>query len=278
MNELENSKKKQIIISTIYVVIFLLLTAGVVYMIKPKPNCFDGKLNQNEEKVDCGGVCEEKCETVAEEKIKVEEVGYVASGIVNKYDIYGYVYNPNTFFGSEKFSYNFIIKNNAGEIITEKKGEGFILPGEKKYLIESNVETTQIPSSVELVIGEVKWTKFISSGYQKPELKIVNKNYNEITSGIGFSEALGLLKNDSQFDFEKINIYIILKSANGEIIALNSTQMNTVKSSENRDFRAFWPSRFPGEVRTVETQVDVNVFKSESFSRSNFETERFQEY
>lgn len=109
-------------------------------------------------------------------------------------------------------------------------------------------------------------------------MKIVNRSYDEVESGIGFSEATGLVKNESQFDFETIKIYIALKAASGEIIALHSTQMSSVRSGENRDFKVSWPSRFPGDVQNMDVQADVNVFKSESFSKRFFETERFQEY
>ncbi len=276
--EPQKNKKKQIIISTIYVVIFLLLVSAVVYSLKPKPNCFDGKLNQNEKNVDCGGVCAKKCVLVAEEPIQVVKTGYVPSGIANKYDIFGQIYNPNNFLGSNEFAYTFLVKDALGKVIAEKKGMNFVLPGERKYLIEGNLEILEAPVTVELTLEGIKWVEFSAGDYQKPDLKIVNKAYNEINSGVTFSEALGLLKNESQFDFATIKIYIILKSPSDEIIALNSTLMNTVKSGENRDFRAFWPNRFSGEVRTVETQVDVDVYKSDSFVKRFFNTEQFQEY
>ena len=274
----ENSKRKRIVIAIIYGVIFLLIVSWIISSMKPKPNCFDGKLNQDEERVDCGGVCQKECEKNAEEAIKINETGFVASGLVNKYDIYGKIINPNDFFGSGEFSYHFIVRGSGGSVLAERNGVNFILPGEEKYLIETNVETTERPIAVELVVSGVAWKKITTDDYRNPSLKIVNKNYDEIRSGVGFSEATGLVKNESQFDFETIKVYIILKAAGGEILALHSTQMNSVRSGENRDFKVSWPSRFPGDVQGVDVQADVNVFKSESFSKRFFETERFQEY
>jgi len=271
-------KSKRIVISVIYVVIFLLLVSMVAYKLKPKPTCFDGKLNQNEQGVDCGGVCAKQCEVVAEENLQVSETGFVASGIAGKYDLYGQVYNPNPFFGSNEFIYKFTIKDASGKIIVEKQGVSYILPGERKYLIEGNVELADVLGTAELSLSDIKWVQFTAGDYQKPELKIVNKVYSEITSGVNFSEATGLLKNESQFDFASIKVQIILRSLEGKIIALNSTQMNVVKAGENRDFRTFWPNRFPGEVRTVDTQTEVNVFKSESFVKRYFSPEQFQTY
>lgn len=117
----ENSKNKRIIIIAIYIIIFLLIISSIVYALKSKPSCFDGKLNQDEEHVDCGGVCQKECKKIAEEAIEIEKTGFVASGLVNKYDIYGQIINPNTFFGSGEFSYHFIIKGKAGNVLAEKR-------------------------------------------------------------------------------------------------------------------------------------------------------------
>ena len=62
---MERNKKKQIVISLIYVTIFLVIVSWIYYIIRPVPNCFDGKQNQNEEGVDCAGVCAKKCEIKA---------------------------------------------------------------------------------------------------------------------------------------------------------------------------------------------------------------------
>jgi len=81
---------------------------------------------------------------------------------------------------------------------------------------------------------------------------------------------LGLLKNESPFDFSLISLKIILKDSADKVVALNLTEIRTVKSGENRDFRAVWFSRFLGEVLNVEVQAEANVFDSESFTTKNF--------
>ena len=276
--EVEKNKKKQIIISVIFVTIFLVIISLIFYAFKPKPSCFDKKLNQNEEGIDCGGVCAKKCEVVAKENIQVEKSGFVESGVENSYDLYAQVYNPNEFFGSNEFKYDFVMKNSAGQQISLKSGTAFILPGEKKYIIENNIISKEALGQIDLIISDAKWIEFTANYYQKPDIKVINKSYDEITGGVGFSEAKGLLKNDSQFDFTTIKVQIILTDSAGAILALNSTVMNTVKSGENRDFRAFWPNKFPGNVGNMEVEAEVNVYSSESFVKKYFKTETFQQY
>jgi len=267
---------------TLIILIYLLIFSSIGFLIylkyKPKPNCFDNILNQNEERVDCGGVCAQKCEILVEENIKVDRSGYVESGTNGQYDLYAEITNPNNFFGSSQFNYKFEIKNSAGAVVAAKTGNNFIFPGESKYIIENNVGAGEIPYSVDFSVSDPIWVEFTSDYLQKPELKVVNKQYNEITSGVGFSEAKGLVKNESPFDFTAIKVEIILKDNNGQIIALNSTQMGAVRSGENRDFRVIWPSRFPGSVSNMEVQTEVNMFDSEAFMKRYFKNQKFQEY
>ncbi len=269
-NFLENKyQKKQAVIIAIFLAIFLLFIFMLYSWLKPVQTCSDGKQNQNEEGVDCGGVCAKKCEVKVITEVTVLESGFVPSGVVNSYDVYARIANPNNVFGSSGFQYEFSLKDSAGQIIAAKKGTNYMLPGETKYVVENNLVTDQAPVSVEFVATNPTWVEF-KDQYEKPQLKVVNKQYNQISSGVGFSEVLGLLKNESPFDFNLITLKIILKDSNDKVVALNSTEMRTVKSGENRDFRAVWFSRFPGEVMNVEVQAEANVFDSESFTAKNF--------
>ncbi|MDO8240701.1 MAG: FxLYD domain-containing protein [Candidatus Moranbacteria bacterium] len=261
-------QKKRATIIAIFVAVFLLFIFMLYSWLKPVPSCSDNKKNQNEVGIDCGGVCATKCAIVAQ-NLTSQESGFVESGVASKIDLYARVSNPNATFGSKKFQYEFKILDAAGSVVTTKKGVSYILPAESKYVVENNVEFVGVPSRVEFNILNQEWSEF-ANYYERPQLKIVNKTYGQINSGIGFSEVKGLLKNESSFNFNTIRLDVILKDANDSVIALNSTEMNTVKSGENRDFRALWLNRFPGEVMNVEVQTGVNIFESETFTKQYF--------
>jgi hypothetical protein len=272
-----NRNVKKIVIISIYLLILIAFLVFIYFEFKAKPSCFDAVQNQNEEGLDCGGICAEKCALVAQQDLAVQQTGFVPSGVANNYDIYGVISNPNQTLGSSSFNYQFTVRNAAETIITTKNGTGFILPGETKYLVANNQAMQDTPTKVELVISDLQWVE-VNDLYERPQLKIVNKNYKEISSGIGFIEATGLLKNESPLDFSLIKLEIILKNDQGRVVALNSTQMNTVQAGENRDFRVFWPNNFPGTVANMEVQSEINVFNSESFVKKYFKSEKFQQY
>lgn len=271
---MEKTGRKKIIIIGIYFAIFALIIFGI-YSLFPKENCFDGIKNQSEEDIDCGGVCENKCNKIEAQDLIVEKTGSVFSGISGKYDFYARVTNPNAIFGSKSFDYNIDFLDQSGNTIAQRQGSTFILPGERKYIVESNIESAE-PAETRIKITNSNWGQF--DDYQKPGLKVVNKTYNEISGGTGFSEARGLLKNESPFDFGIIKIQIILKNDVDEIVALNATEIRTVNSGEERDFRVVWPNHFPGKVSDMEVQAGVNVFDSEAFLKKYYAPRQFQQY
>jgi hypothetical protein len=269
---MEYTERKKYIIIVIYIAIFLLVIFGLYAIFKHKATCFDGILNQNERGIDCGGVCQKECNDIKAKDLIIGKTGVVPSGIPGKYDFYAKISNPNAAFGNKKFDYEITFKDSAGNSVASKKSSSFILPGEEKYVVENNIDSPSDPFSGEFKITTSDWVKF-EDYYERPDVQIINKNYNEISGGSGFSEAKGLLKNESPFDFDSIKIQIILKDSNGDILALNSTEMKTIKSKENRDFRVFWPSSFPGAVSSMEAQTEVNIFNSETFLKRFYKNE-----
>lgn len=265
MEKLQRNHKRAIIIF-VYLIIFFLLGWMVYSWIKPAPTCEDGKKNQNETGIDCGGVCGACKETYQTQDLIVKEKSFVAFG-TGMYDVMARISNPNNQLGSSDFSYEFILKDANGNVLVRRSGKSFILPVESKYIIETNLESKEVPASVDVLVGSPKWEEFF--GYEKPELNIYSKQYNLISSGIGYSEAKGLLRNESSFDFEKIKVNVVLRDENGTPVAFNSTEMKTIKAGEERDFRLFWPINFPGSVKDApEMEAEADVFDSQNFIKS----------
>ncbi|HRY82339.1 MAG TPA: hypothetical protein P5232_01335 [Candidatus Moranbacteria bacterium] len=269
---MEYTDRKKIIIILIYLFIFALIILGLYSIFKSKANCFDGIQNQNERGVDCGGVCQKECNEIKAQDLIIKKTGIVPSGISGKYDFYAKISNPNAAFGNKNFDYEITFKDSIGNVVASKKGSSFVLPGEEKYVVENNIDSPSEPFSGELKIATSDWVKF-EDYYERPDIQIINKNYSEISGGTGFANAQGLLRNRSPFDFESIKIQVILKDLNGEVLALNSTEMKTVKSGEDRDFKVFWPSSFPGAVSVMEAQAEVNIFNSETFLKRFYHNE-----
>jgi hypothetical protein len=255
---------KRFIIILIFLGILFLIGWFVYSKVKSAPTCFDGKQNQNEQGIDCGGSCQKQCEKVYNaQDLIVKEKTFVPAGS-EIYDVMMRVSNPNNQLGSSNFSYEFKLKDANGNVLAKSSGSSFILPVESKYIIETNLESKIPPSEVEATVTAPKWEEFF--GYERPELNIYNKRYDLISSGIGYSEAKGLLRNESSFDFDTIKINVVLRDDAGKPVAFNKTEMKTINAGEERDFRLLWPINFPGSVQGApEMEAEADVFDSQNF-------------
>lgn len=268
---------KQWVVAFIYFTIAVFFGVGVYYVfLKPLETCFDGQQNQDEQAIDCGGVCQAVCEeNVTGADLEIKEMTFVPGGN-GQYDVLGKIYNPNDEIGAVSFAYTADLKDSSGKILASRSGASYILPQENKYIFELGFAAESSPSVVSFQIKEVKWARF--SGYQeKPSINIYQKRYNQISSGAGFSEAYGLVSNESPYDFRSIIVKVILRDAEDKPLAFNTTEMRTVKSQEERDFRLVWPSAFPGTVEKVEMEVDADVYHSYNFVRQYLPGGKFQE-
>jgi len=269
---------KQTVIGGVYLILGVLFYTFFYFaFIKAPETCFDKKQNQNETGIDCGGVCAAMCkENIVGEDLRFTEKAFVPAGN-GKYDVIGKVYNPNDVEGASSFTYTVTLKDGDENVLTTRSGKSYILPQENKYILELNLATAVPPATAAFTVDNVEWARF--SGYQeKPAVNIYQKSYSEISSGAGFGEVKGLLMNESPYDFRSIIVKVILRDSVGSPLAFNSTEIRTVLSSEERDFRLVWPSAFPGVVEKVEMEVDADVYHSDNFIRQYLPGGKFQEF
>jgi hypothetical protein len=274
---MDHRSQKKIVFGAIYSALLL----GVAYLVylpfRPPETCVDGKKNQNETGIDCGGVCSACVVAPILEDIRVIESAWVSGGRGNIYDVVGKISNPNNDYGASSVPYTFRILDTSGGTLLEKSGESFVLPQEEKYIVETSVSLSGEPARVEMVLGEIGWEKF-SDYREKPALDVYNKRFEEISSGIGFGEAKGLVVNNSPFDFIDLGIVVVLRDGGNRVVALQKTDMQTLRSGEQRDFTLKWPDPFSGDVKRVEVQTDANVYRTSTFIRQYLPTmtESFQ--
>lgn len=260
---------KQLFILAIYILIAAMIAFLIAKKFINEPTCFDGKQNQQEDNIDCGGPCQKCPEKIRKTKdIIVDEDSYhIIYGGRNTYDFVTEIKNPNEQYGASKFKYTVELKNEMGEVVATKNGESFILPTEIKYLVEVGLATNENVSTATVSIGEVDWVNFVD--FEVPKVTIHNQKFGLISGGTNYAEAFGLMINESPFDFSEIGINVVIKDARGIPVAVNKTEMRTIDSAHEREFRLNWPTEFPGGefMETVEMQAEVNVFDSQNFMK-----------
>ena len=274
---MESHQKKKLIISFVYFLLIALFVGALYFLFfYTAPTCTDGVQNGKELGIDCGGVCATACvEKVEAKPLTVEEMTVMPGGD-KRYDILARIHNENSTEGASSFAYTIELKDDQGKVVATRKNKSYILPQERKSLIEVAVESGVTPKEATIHIDNVTWERF--SGYQeRPNINIYQKRYNQVSGGVGFGEAFGLVSNESPYDFRSLTVKVILRDTGGKALAVNSTEMRTITSGEERDFRLVWPEQFPGDVSQVDMEVDADYYHADNFLKQYLPGGRFQE-
>jgi hypothetical protein len=248
-------KTKQIIITLIYLVIFI---GGfyLIYKVFFGPSCHDGKQNGIENGIDCGGSCPNQC-------LKGPELKNLQLGPVSvieykeRFDVALEVRNINGQFGFGEVIYEVALYNGE-EKVGSREGKTYLLPNETRYLIETGIECKVFPDKAKVYIQSGEWQEFAKE--ERPKLEILNKSFRYKKVAGNFFEVDLQIANRSSYDFLTVDIDAVVKDEDGKIIAINKANLNSVKSGEVRDFRFFWPESFEGQAKTVDIKAQSNVF------------------
>ena len=265
---------RQLIAAILYGALGILFVWGVYAWFNTNATCTDGIRNQNEQGIDCGGVCSLQCVRAIETNpLEIRESALLYSS-KDHFDVLIALHNPNDEAGASSFHYKMELKNDAGVTVATREGNNFILPQETKYLPEINVLAPGA-KTVAVTFSDYQWKRF--SGYQeKPALSVSRKSYEVISSGVGFGRAFGVVSNDSLFDFQSIRVKVVLRDISGKPLGVNMTEMRTMTVGTVRDFGLIWPMAFPGTVDHIEVEVEADVFHLENFMKQYLPTQDFQ--
>lgn len=268
---MEKRVQKQLVIGLIFVLIVGAIIYGFVdYFFITEATCFDKFQNGIEEGVDCGLLaCGVTCEpAIVPLNVVSQKLIEVRPG---DYDFVAQVNNPNSLYGASRVRYTL----NLGGAIPDRSGTFYILPGQTRFIIVSGIQSDRILNNVSVDITEVEWHKVepfgdISFLIQRKSYTVINRN------GI-FSELEAVVLNNSDFDFDKVEVGVILFGNDGNIVAVNRTDIRTFLSRTERGFNVSWPVKLSETVRQ-DVEVLTNVFENSNFIKRYGTQERFQKY
>ena len=270
---MDKYQKKQFKIALAYLLIIIVIIGGIYLVIKPGlPSCSDGIQNQGEVGVDCGDPCS-PCSWQLQDDLEI--ISTKAIPTQNNYvDLVAKIKNPNSDFGAKSFSYIFKLYDSQNNLIASKEGVSYILPLETTNIIEQKILVDYDIVSVEFMVTEVDWQELID--YEEPEFLIRNIDFNQDEN---LTRAYGALENRSNYDFNTVNIWVVLLDESSNTIGLGKTELKTILSNESRYFEFSWFFPLKAIVSNLDVSARTNVFLDDNFMRRyGGERERFQEY
>jgi len=264
---------------TIAFIFFLICAsfASLIYLLsyEPRPSCFDGIQNQGETGIDCGGPCK-ICPPPKEIKdLKILWTKAIPSGPIS-YDLISSIKNPNKDWGIGSLNYQFTLYDKEGRILGQREGSSYILPNQEKFIIETLIDTIITPDKVSLSFDYISWQKL--QNFKGLKFPVKEKKYKSIADGSAVGEVSGIVVNDNLYDFDKININIVLYDAAGEPVGVSTTDMATMMAGEKRYFNAIWYYPFPEEVSNFTIEIDTNLFDPQNILKRYGEGEKFMKY
>lgn len=275
--------QKQIIIALVYALVIFGVGAGVTTLYSrlhpyvAPGTCSDGIQNQNETGIDCGGVCQ-SCESVIAnllQKIDVHWARAFQSG-TNTYDLGAEIKNPNFTYGSEDIEYHFLIIDSAGKQ-TSIPGRTFILPQETRSIVLQAISLSAPPAQVSLHIDSALWQKI--TGFSNSGITVDNRQIQFPQNNPNvYATMSGVVTNGSPYDLRTIEVNMLVYDAANNPIAVNHTEIQTVKSGEKRQVSVIWSHRFQGTEDHFTIYGYTDFFTNQNFISQHVTQEKFQEY
>jgi hypothetical protein len=277
MTENQRRLKK---LSIVGLILSFVIVAGLFSVSPEEQRCFNGIRDVDEEGVDCGGACGEKCPPLPKppsvSDIEVRWTKYVEDGSGN-YDLVASLSNNNERWGISSVDYKFIVFNERGEVIGVRKDQTYIMPKGflenkgVKYLVENNFRTGEKIGRVSLELSNFNWDE-IKDVRDLPELstriiKISNRDYGLVENGNEFFYAFGITENTSKYSFFRVDIKVVLFDENDELLAAGRTDQWTLGAGEKREFKIYWTRPFLGKVKYADYEAETNVFNSSNFMK-----------
>ncbi|KKT81151.1 MAG: hypothetical protein A3B99_02860 [Candidatus Yanofskybacteria bacterium RIFCSPHIGHO2_02_FULL_44_12b] len=266
---------RQIVIAVIFITVLGSGSYWYYSSLQVVPTCEDNVQNGIEEGVDCGTVaCGRACEPELV-PLEVKTNNLLKIGLQD-YDFAAEVFNPNRDYGSAESAYELILLNKDGQEVAKKAGVFYILPGQVKYVIITAISTTAEAVSAKFNIRSARWEKLGS--LEGMNFLVKNKTYNVLQGGT-VSELKALVVNNSDYDFAKVDIGIILFNDGNKILAVNKTDVRTLLTKTERAIEVRWAFPVRGTVNRIDFEISTNLFDNLNYiKRYGSPSEKFQKY
>lgn len=224
------------------VIVVIAIVSWFVFFYKA-PTCIDGKMNQNEEGIDCGGVCVKVCEAPAVSALWARSVK-VADGV---YHAVAMIRNPATDAGTSYLPYTFYLYDAENILVAQRSGSMVLEPGETVPLLEANIVTRErAPAKTFIEFGQAVWRE--RSRTQIPvviDTEVLDEENLRLTARVS---------NITPTTVPKIILTALLYGKDEVLVAASQTILTDIPGRGDREAAFTWQEAFPEDVvRTVIT-------------------------
>jgi hypothetical protein len=225
--------------------------------IKTTPTCTDGKQDQNELGVDCGGVCANLCPFQVKSIVPLwSRVVEITPGV---YSAVAYVENQNVTAGVAQINYEFRVYDSDNLLAADPiDGTTFIGPNDKTAIFETPIQTgNRIPTNVFFSFTSSPVFTTTDPKYQVPQLSSANTKLTSVTTAPKLSADI---VNNTLFNYSNIPVVALLYDANDNLISASQTQIDSIPQQSTQTVYFTWPSPFSEPVARIEIIPRLDPF------------------
>lgn len=226
------------------------------FLVYRPPTCTDGKVNQGEQGIDCGGPCKTICPTAALAPIVSWRRFFTVSP--GMYSAVAYVQNPNVnSMPKDPVVYRFKLYDKNNVLLAERVGEAVIYPNRNTPIFESGFAVGNlVPSRVAFELSPV--TEWIKVEGIYPNITATDPLLTRVETS---PKLEGYLVNKEFSEFRRIPVIAIVYDIEGNAMAASRTVVDYLGKNEKAPFYFTWPNPFPGEVGQREFIPLLNLLK-----------------
>ncbi|NBD73744.1 hypothetical protein GVX82_01740 [Patescibacteria group bacterium] len=217
------------------------------YLTRTTPTCVDGKQNQDEVGVDCGGSCPYLCASqVAPMTVQWSRSFPIGEGL---YNAVARVENPNDEAAIGGINYLFRFYGENGILLGEREGTTFIADAGVTPIFEPRIE---VPAGREIIRTTFEFTTAVTPWRPLASPKEVSVESQRLVRSGEEPRIDAVIENDG---FEPINdliIVAIVYDPRGNAMAATQTIIEEFPPRSDMDVFFAWPTPFPDTVSKIE--------------------------
>lgn len=237
------------------IVAFFMITVIIpfAYTHREIPTCFDGKQNQGEHGIDCGGPCTIFCKAEAKDlKVIWTKVFPIRAG---QYDVVAYVENPNFEIGIKKFNYTTRLYDESGAVVASRDAEGFARPSERFVLFAGGLLTgDKVAKNGSIEISQdFDWISTVKS----PTLFSVTDK--ELVGADQKPKLTAMIHNLTPDLYRYVDVSAVIYDSKNNPIGVSNTTVEKIDGGGTQNLIFTWPSAFDyvAETESCDAPVDV---------------------
>ena len=226
---------KQIIYGSVYALILLGFAAWIFLSVSDtEPSCTNGRRDEGEKGVDCGGVCRNICLPSDLRALRTSGEPKIFQPAPGRVSVLYELENPNQEFAARSFAYKLELADASGEVLASRSGSSYLYAGERRWVAE--FLDLAAAASAKVTLSNPDWVP--KASFPAAALAIQDRIFEKTTAELKVSGRVG---NRDSSDFASVTLLAIFRNGSGVPVGVSKTELGDLRVGESSPFTVFHP-------------------------------------